>query len=310
MKRTALFFILTAALTVTASFAQNKESKDEQYNKIVKLSQSKKAEDQEKTYQMSKEFIAQFGKDNDDKVKKIKDFTVKYRQNAFLKAVDEVRMAEAMKYGREILAEEPDNSSVTLNLAYGSFQADSQKKDKSFNEDGALYAKQTLSLFEAGKLPKNYEPLKDQAEAKAFMYYALGTFALDKDMKEAAKNFYQSTQFESQFKKNIFAHSKIAFYYEKSYETLAKEFQAKHGGKTSEDAAMKADRDKLDAIADRMIDVYARLVKLAEAENNANKDAWKTRLTEVYKYRKQSDAGLNELLGSVLNTPLPDPTTI
>jgi hypothetical protein len=307
--RAVLFCVLTTALAA-ASLAQNKESKDEQFNKIAKLTQSKKFEDQEKAYQLSKEFIAQFGKDGDDKVKKIKQFTASHRLNAFVKAVDEVRMADAMKYGKEILAEEPENSSVTLNLAYGTFQAHTQKNDKSFDADGINYAKQTLSLFEAGKLPKNFEPLKDQAEATALMYYALGTFSLDKDMKEAAKNFYKSIQYEAQFKNKAYPYYMIAAYYEKLYETGAKDYQTKHGAKTADDAAMKADQERLNAVIDRMLDAYARVVKLAEAENSPNKEQWKARFTQIYKFRKGGDAGMNEYVASISNTPLPDPATL
>lgn len=307
--RVALFSVLTAALTV-ASIAQSKESKDEQFNKIAKMSQTKKAEDQKKAYEMGKEFIAQYGKDNDDKVKKIKDYVEKYRLNEFNKAVDEVRVADAAAFGKEILAAEPDNAYITLNLAYVGYEAYTKKQDKSFAADAANYAKQTISSFESGKAPKVLKPFKDQAEATALMYYAIGTFALDSDIKEAAKNFYKATQFESQIKKNSYPHYVLAYYYEKAYEAGAKDFQAKHASKTSEDAQMKADREKLDKIVDRMIDAYARAVKLAETENNPAKEGWKTRLTEIYKYRKQSDAGLNELLASVLNTPLPDPATL
>jgi hypothetical protein len=307
--RAAVFCVLAVALTVS-SFAQNKESKDEQFNKIAKLTQSKKSEDQEKAYQMSKDFVAQFGKDNDDKVKKIKQFAANHRMGALVKAIDEVRMADAMKYGKEILAEEPENSSVTLNLAYGAFQANTQKNDKSFDADGINYAKQTLSLFEAGKLPKNFEPLKDQAEATALMYYAVGMFSLDKDMKEAARNFYKSTQFEAQFKNKAYPYYMVAAYYEKLYEAGAKDYQAKHGAKTAEDAAMKADQEKLNAVIERMLDAYARVVKAAEAENHANKNQWRARFTEIYKFRKGGDAGLNEYVASISNTPMPDPAAL
>ncbi len=61
--------LLTMALTISA-FAQKTSSKDELFNKIAKMSQTKKPEDQDKAYQMGKDFLTQYGADNDEKVNK------------------------------------------------------------------------------------------------------------------------------------------------------------------------------------------------------------------------------------------------
>jgi hypothetical protein len=297
-----LLFILTFA-----AFAQKQMSKDEMFQQIAKLTNTKKAEDQAKAYKLGKEFLAQYGKETDEKVKKIQDFVVKYRLAEFNKALDEVRIADAETIGKEILADEPENTYVTMNLAYGGYEALTKKKDNSFGAMAISYAKKTLSLFEAGKVPKEFTPFKDQADATALMYFVIGNFLIDSDLKEAAKNFYQATKYESQVKKSTYSYYIIAFYYERKYANMAAEYQKQHGAKTAEDDAMKKDQEALNQTVDRMIDAYARAVKLGEATNDPSLNTWKTRLIEVYKFRKGSDDGLGSLLDKVLTTELPEP---
>lgn len=297
-----LLIFLTAVVP-----AQKQPSKDELFQQIAKLTNTKKNEDQVKAYQMSKEFLEKFGKDTDDKVKKIRDYAVKFRFNEFNRALDEGRMDDALEYGKDILADEPENSYVTFNLAYGGFDAFTKKKDQGYTASSINYAKQTLTLFEAGKLPKEFKPFKDQAEVTALMYYIIGTLSTEFDPKEAALNFYKSLQYESQFKTQSFPYAMIADYYEKKYQELSDAYKKTHGGKTSEDAAMKADREVINKVVDQMMDVYARAFKFAEAENNPSKDYLKDRLKQLFVFRKGSDAGMNDFINSVQKTPLSEP---
>lgn len=277
------------------------------FQQIAKLSNTKKAEDRAKAYTLGKEFLAQYGKDDDEKVKKIKEYVVKYRLAEFNKALDELRLTDAETFGKEILAEEPDNAYVPMNLAYSGYDASIKKQDNSFAEKSIAYAKQALSLFESGKAPKDFAPFKDQADATSLMYYVIGNFLVNSDLKEAAKNLYKSTQYESQVKKSSYPYYIVAFYYEKKYEKQVAEYQKNHGSKTAEDEAMKKDQEAMNLTIDRMIDAYARAVKLGEATNSASLNTWKTRLIEVYKFRKGSDAGLQNLLDTVLTTEFAEP---
>lgn len=299
----AVLAIISVVLAAPA-MAQKQPSKDDLFQQIAKLSNSKKNEDREKAYQQSKEYLAQYGKDADDKAKKIRGFLEGYRIGEFNKAVDDVRMADALRYGKDILAEEPENSYVTLNLAYCALDAFTKKQDNSFFGDGINYAQQTITLFEDGKLPKDFKPFKDQAEVTALMYYAMGTFSVEGDLKGAAYYFQKAVSYESQVKSKSYPYYIVAFYYERKYETLAADFQKKHGSKSTEDASMKADREKIDAVIDAMLDAYARTVKLGEPENNPNLPTWKARLAQVYQFRKGSDKGLAEFINSVLSKPL------
>ncbi len=301
------FLFLTVVLTVSV-FAQDKETKDQSFNKIAKLTQTKKPEDADKAYQLGKDYLAKYGKDDDDKTKKIKAFADNYRNSAFNKKLDETKTAEAIAIGKEILAQEPENTYVTMNLAYAGFDALQKNKNKSFAADSIVYAKQTLTLIDAGKPPKAFQPFKDQTEATAFMYYIIGNFSLDSDMKEAARNFYKSVQYDSRIKTDSYPYYVIAAYYEKEYAKAATDFQAKYAAKTTQDAEMKAAKDKLDKLVGNMLDAYARAIKFGEAQKNPSLATWKQRFTDIYKFLKKSDAGMNEYLASQPNTALPDPS--
>ncbi len=312
MKKIALIFCLSLlTMTFAASvFAQDNSKKDELFGKIAKMSQTKKSEDQDKAYQLSKDYLTQYGSDNDEKTTKVKEYVEKYRASAINKKLDDGKTAEAFALGKEILTQEPDNSYVTMNLAYGGYEALTKKKDKSFADDSINYARKTLSLFEAGKLPKTFQPFNNQAEATALMYYVIGSFQVDDQPQKASENFYKSLQYESKIKNNAYPYYMIAYNYEQQYAKDAKDFQAKYGNQAQEDSAMKADNAKLEKLLNRMLDAYARTVKVAQAENNPNTAAWKQRYNEIYKFVKQSDAGADEYLNNVASTPMPDPNAV
>ena len=306
------FFGLLALMSVLtfSAFAQNNTQKDELFGKIAKLTQSKKPTDLDKAYQLAKDFVAKYGNDADDKSKKIKDFVDKYRLSEFDKKLNEGKTAEGFALGREILALEPENSYVTMNLAYGGYDALLKNKDKTFADESVKYARQTLNLFETGKLPKTFQPFKDQTEANALMYYIIGSFLLDENIREAAQHFYKSVQYDAQFKKNSYPYYVISYYYEKEYEKAAAAYQTKHGNKLTEDGEMKADQAKLEKMLDRMLDAYARAIKFGEIEKNAGTDGWKKRFTDVYKFRNQGETGMSEFLAKASDTPLPDPNSL
>jgi hypothetical protein len=304
--RAVAFSLILLGLT-SFSFAQDKGKKDENFQKIAKLSNSKKPEDQDKAYALAKDFVAAFGKDTDDKVKKIKDFVDGYEVNKMNSLLDSGKTDDAFLLGKDILEKRPDDVFVMLNLAYGGYAALTKRKDDSFGGDSITYAKQVLASFEKGALPKTFSPFKNQIDVTAWMHVIVATFSESFDPKEAAISYYHATKLDSELKTQTFLYISIAQYYEKVYEEMAKTYKEKHGTKPTEDAAMKADNVKLDAVLDRMIDSAARVVKVAEAEKHAGLEGFKTRYSQIYKFRKGNEAGMNELLTSILSTPMPIP---
>ncbi len=306
--RTVAFSLILLGLT-TISIAQDKGKKDENFNKIAKLANSKKPEDQDKAYVLAKDFITAFGKDADDKAKKLNDFVNSYEFNKLNGLIDTGKTDDAFLLGKEMLEKNPEDVYVLINLAYAGYEALTKKKDDSFGGDSINFAKQAIALLGKSKLPKTFSPFKTQNDATAWLYVIIANFSQDFDPKEAAVNYYNALNRESELKSQAQLYNLIAGYYEKIYEQAAKDFKLKHGLKSKEDAEMKADNGKIDVILDRMIDIYARTVKIAEAEKNPGLPTYKTRLTQIYQFRKGSEAGLNEIIEKILSTPMLDPST-
>lgn len=289
---TTAVFVMIAVLFITPAFGQKQKSKDDSFKEIATLTNSKKPEDIEKAYKLAKEFVVRFAAEKDDKVTHIKGFIAAYRLNIFLKAVDGQKPAEAFVLGKEILAEEPENTEVLLNMAYAGYIARNDKGDKTYTDDSITYASKSIELMAAGKLPKTFAPYKDQNEATGWMYFVLAYLTFDKDMKSAAGSAYKAVQFDSPVKNDPLPYYMIASYYEDQYAKLS---------------TAKGDPAKIDKTIELMMDAYARTVKHGEALKNPNTEQWKTRFVQIYKFRKKSDAGLAEYMAATDTIPLADP---
>lgn len=285
---TVLLVLLTVALA-NSIFAQKQKSKDELFKEIVTLSNTKKPEDTEKAYQLSKEYLSRFPKEKD--AEKIRPFVKNYRLFIFGNALADKKFTDFFTLGKEILNEEPENVSVTLNLAYGGYMA-ALNKENNYAEDSAKYAQTTLQLMEKGIFPKEYAPFTSKDEALGWMNFINGFFTLDKDGKASASSVYKSTLYETPIKNSSQPYIIIANYYEAVYEKMVKD---------------KADAGAVSKIVDQLLDAYARAYTVGIAEKNPEAANWKTRLSQVYKFTKGTDAGLDSYIKYVVSTPFKDP---
>jgi hypothetical protein len=219
---------------------------------------------------------------------------------------------EAYTLGKEILAEDPENLKVLLDLGYGGYLA-ALAKNESFNADAITYAKKAIQLIEAGKTLEDWAPFKTKDEALAYLHYTIG-YLNRKNPAEALTSFIKAVQFESPLKKDPWSYFFIAAGYEGGpYAKLSADYKARFEGK-DESPESKLALENINQVVDRMIDAYARAVALAanDPKNQAKKAEWLQGLTTWYKFRHdQSDTGLNEMIASVLSKPLPpEPTPI
>lgn len=303
----AIAFVLITLIAVSAVSAQKQPSKDELFKEIATLSNTKKPEDMEKAFQMSRDFLSRFGKDKDDRVGKIKTFYTNYRQTAFYSAIDGKRYADAFTLGKEILAEQPDNVDVLMNLSYAGYNASIGSKDRVFADDAVAFARKTSQLFDAGTMPKEFFPFKDKDTAAAFMHYIAGVLSYDKDMSSGVAEIYRATLPNSVIKDSADPYSMIASYYESQYESASKVLNEKVAAKTISDADYKTEKAKVDKIIDLMMDAYARTVTRAEAEKNPNLGIWKPRLVQIYKFKNKSEDGLTEFIKYANTMPFAEP---
>lgn len=224
------------------------------------------------------------------------------------------KYAEALTLGKEIVATEPENLRVIIDLGYGSYLAAATLKNESFNTDALTYARRAIQLIESGKTPAKWEPFKGKDDTLAYLYDVVGRLSIKDNPDAALSSFVKKAQFETDLKKDPWTYYFIAAAYENGpYAKLSADYKTKFEGK-DETPESKLALENINQVIDRMIDAYARAVALAgtDAKYQTPKKEWMDGLSTWYKYRhNQSDAGLNELIAAVLNKPLPPlPTPI
>jgi hypothetical protein len=220
---------------------------------------------------------------------------------------------KAFEVGKAVLIEEPENLKVLIDLAYAGF-ASAAAKNETFTADAINYAKKAMQLIEAGKAPDKWEPYLGKDDALAYLNNIIGQLTVQKSPAEALPYLIKVAHYESKLKKLPFTYASIAAAYNDGlYAKLAADYETNFKGK-DESPESKLALENINQVIDRMIDAYARAVALAGTDpaHQEAKKAWMESLNTWYKYRhNQSDAGLTEMIASVLSKPLPPvPTPI
>jgi hypothetical protein len=238
----------------------------------------------------------------------VKDYEAATRKSQFLEAYDKKNYAEVMTLGKQVLADDPGYVRANILIGYVGYLA-SLGGNTSLNGESANYAKQAISLLEAGKTPDDWRPFLNKDDALAWLNYSLGYTNLKTAPADAIPYFLKAARMESSLKKNPATYYFIAVAYETGpYARLTEEYNAKFKGQT-ESPESKLAQANINQVVDREIDAYARAVALStasDAKTQQSKKEWMDRLTELYKYRNKSETGLNELVAGILSKPLPD----
>jgi hypothetical protein len=233
----------------------------------------------------------------------------------------EKKYDEAFALGKQILADEPENLRVLIDLGYAGFHlAAPATKNESFNADSLTYSRKAIQMLEAGKVPESldgkaspWNPFKGKEDTLAYLYHGVGRLTFKTNPEEALSALIKALQFETDLRKEPWEYYFIAASYETGpYPKLAAAYE-KFKGK-EETPESKLALANINQVIDRMIDAYARAVSLAgnDPKYAVPKKAWMEGLSTWYKFRhNQSDAGLDGLIASVMSKPLPPvPTPI
>jgi len=300
--------------------ACTQETKDALYQSFLKNRQG----DQAKAYDDAKKYLAcPPGAEVTEAQQKIidylKNFVSKYdaamkKVNYRVKIYNDPRnYPEGYAMGKEILATEPDNLQVLVDLGANAYLLPPLKNSQ-LTAEGLGYAQKALQLIDSGKTLDDWKPLASKDEAVAYLNYSIGALTLEHDPSSALKNLIKAAQFETLLKKSPYTYSYIAGAYETGpYAKLSDEYKSKYSGKdeTPESKLMLANINQL---VDRMIDAYARAVALAgtDAKFAAAKTGWNESLTQYYKFRNSDKTdGLDQIVATVLSKPLPpEPTPL
>jgi hypothetical protein len=287
------------------------ESKTAWYGDFTKL----RTTDPTKAYEAAKKYLDACPTEDTDITKYLKKWSAAYEKEARKLRLqpllyNDKKYPEAFTLGKEILADEPENLRVLIDLGYGGYMA-AFAKNESFNADALNYAKKAIQMIEAGKAPESWAPFKSKEDTLAYLYYTVG-FLNKTNPAEALAARIKSAQLESELKKDPKIYYLIAAGYESGpYATLSADYKAKYEGK-DETPESKLALENINQVIDRMIDAYARAVALAgtDPKNAAAKKEWMEALTTWYKYRhNNSDTGLNDMLASITSKPLPPQPT-
>jgi hypothetical protein len=279
--------------------------------------------DQSKAYEAAKKYVACPADASDEaeakRIQYIKDFIAKYekarRKDQIVELVyskDKADFPKAFEVGRQVLAEDPENLRTLIALAYAGYSA-AVAKNNSFNQEAQGHAKKAIQLIDSGKTLDTWAPFTGKDETLGYMYYTIGVLNAQNPA-EALPAFIKAAQYEGKIKKLPSTYAYIAGAYETGpYAKQSADYKAKFEGK-DETPESKLALANINQFIDRMIDAYARAVALAgtDAQYAAGKTEWMEGLTQWYKYRhSNSDAGLNEMIASVLSKPLPpEPTPL
>jgi hypothetical protein len=198
-------------------------------------------------------------------------------------------------------------------LSYAGYLAATSKVD-TYNTDTLNYSKKAIQLIQNGAVPSSWSPYATKDEALAYLNNTIGVLTISKNPTEALPFLLKAAQLEGKLKKQPITYGYIGDAYQSGpYDQLSAQYKANFEGK-DETAESKLALENINQVIDRMIDAYARAVALSGTDpaNATSKQAWMDTLTTWYKYRNnQSDAGLPNLIASVLNKPLPPvPTPI
>jgi len=309
-------------LNVARVFSDQDQCSQEAKDALYAAFRESRTTDQAKAYDNAKKYLACPATDVTEAQQKIIDYLKKW-VTAYEEGTQKVQLPdllynkkkypEAYALGKQILAKEPENLKVLVDLGANGYII-APLKNQDLNTAALEYARKALQLLDAGKTVEDWAPLSGKDTAIAYLNFTIGTLTLEKEPENALKNLIKSAQFETPLKKSPFTYAYIAGAYETgAYAKQSGEYKTNYGGK-DETPESKLALANINQIVDRMIDGYARAVALAGSDQAfaQQKPAWQESLATWYKYRHNaSDAGMNEFVASVLSKPLPpEPTPL
>jgi hypothetical protein len=304
MKRT---IILTAAASMLAAlaapvFGQAKECTDEFKSATYQKWYDNRKEHQDVADQAAEEYLTTCPNDDSPYKTALKKFHDAYKvltadvltKKQFEEAYNTKKYADQIRLGKQILATDPDNSAVYIIMGLAGLG------DASLLNESAQYAKKAIEMIEAGK---PFKPFDTKDQPLAYLNWEIGKANLKTTPADAIPYLLKAARYESDLKKKS-----------QLYLDLAAAYNDGPRAKQSEDYKQFLDKPEspesklalanINQIIDRQIDALARAAALAP--DAANKKAIMDVLTETYKDRNKSDAGLNELVAGILSKPIPD----
>lgn len=283
--------------------------KENLYAKFTDFKRNPNPEEQRFAYPTAKEYLRRWGGETDSETKEVRKWVLEYEramhERELYAAYNAKDYAKTFEIGRPFIRADPEYFfafAILTEAGYDNFFAG----NSSLNAESAEYARRAIQLLENGKVSKA-DPFKSMEIARGFLNFALGTFVKDEKPVEAAAAFAKAVKSDSPYRTDPAAYHRLGVSILKGeFAQLSAEYNEKFGGKPAS-AEQSAMMKRLAHLVERTIDAYARAVALStKPEQQEARNKILAQLTTLYKnFHNNSDAGLNELIATVLSKPMP-----
>lgn len=317
MHKPALFTALLLILFAAGVLAQNPTmpsqerdaEKDALYSAFSGNKRVPTAEKQRLAYEAAREYLRRFRHDKDPELPEMQKFAADYekvmREQDLFKSYTAKHYEDTFKLGRLILEHEPENFFVLGIMAEAGLENALTGKTTS-NAETIDYLKRAIKLLEANNVTKP-NPFESVEFARGFLNAGLGSLLKDQSPAEAAMAFLSAAKSDSPFRTDPIIYHRLGVAILKGeFAQVSAEYNQKFANKEAS-PEQRAMMDRLQKLIERAIDAYARAVALSKSPQQQEARAKiLEQLTALYKnFHNNSEAGLNELISTVLSKPMP-----
>jgi tetratricopeptide (TPR) repeat protein len=266
-------------------------------------------EKQRLAYEAAREYLRKFRHDKDPELPEMQKFVADYekvmREQDLFNFYKAKHYEDAFKLGRQIVEREPENFFVLGILSEAGVENALAGKT-SYNVETIDYLRRAVKLLEGNTVTKP-NPFESLEFAKGFLNAGLGSLLKDQSPAEAAAAFLSAAKSDSPFRTDPIIYHRLGVAILKGeFAQISAEYNQKYGQKESspDQRAMMA---RLQKLIEQAIDAYARAVALSKSpQQQESRAKILEQLTALYKnFHNNSDAGLNELISTVLSKPMP-----
>jgi hypothetical protein len=302
----ALFVPLISAQTQPAAGSQPAAAQDaakEEYDAYTAWYTAYKAQDSAKSLELGKAFLAKFP--NSKYADFIKKDNLRQRGLLYAKAVQEKNMAEMIRVGKEVLADDPDNldylSAMAVQLSTNELYA--SPANYAHAAEASEFTERAIRLIESGKTPTGDPAKFDKNKTLAYFHRSLGVIEdHNKNTDKALEHYMEAAKLEPMNATNYFNCGRL---HQVKYLAAAKKYgdlpQADRDAAPAEmKPEVKATLDDLNKEADAVINCWVRFLGLTATDMKgweSSRPQVEKAVTELYKYRhNDSTEGLQKLI--------------
>ena len=299
----------TSPSNPTMASGYNDNEKEGLYARFNDYKRNPDPNQQKFAYPVAKDYLRRWGGEKDAETKEVQRFVIEYERamhgRDMYTAYDAKDYAKVFDIGRPAVKADPGNF-LALSLMVEAGYDNAVAGKTGFVIEAAEDAREAIKLLEGGKVSKP-EPFKSMGVAHGFLNFALGWLVKEEKPVEAAAAFEKAVKADSPYRTDPSVYHRLGVSILKGeFAQLSSQYNEKFGGKPSspEQTAML---NRIQHLIEQTIDAYARAVALsAKPEQQEARSKILSQLTALYKnVHNNSDAGLNEMIATVLSKPIP-----